>query len=161
MKSLYTKSEEIPPTPLPTLYVKSLVSWGGPEVAIRMIFQKAREQAPCFLIWEDLDSIIDDSNRSFFLNELDGLENNDGILVIGTTNHLDRLDPGIVKRPSRFDRKYLFDNPAVEERKTYVDYWRFVHFTHSILRKHTVSNLKSEFTERSSPTHPSSSQMNL
>ena len=57
------------------------------------------------LILEDLDSLINDKNRSFFLNQLDGLENNDGLLVIGSTNHYDRLDPAITKRPSRFDRK--------------------------------------------------------
>ena len=57
------------------------------------------------LILEDLDSLINDANRSFFLNQLDGLENNDGLLVIGSTNHYDRLDPAITKRPSRFDRK--------------------------------------------------------
>ncbi|KAF3941064.1 Paraplegin [Dactylella cylindrospora] len=124
MKALYTPTPDIPALPLPSLYVKTLAGWGPPEFAIRDVFMKAREQAPCFLIWEDLDSIIDDSNRSFFLNELDGLEDNNGLLVIGTTNHLDRLDPGIIKRPSRFDRKYLFDNPAIAEREKYVEYWR-------------------------------------
>ncbi|KAK6534005.1 hypothetical protein TWF281_005345 [Arthrobotrys megalospora] len=124
MKALYTPNESIPPLPIPSLYVKTLAGWGPPEFSIRAIFEKAREQSPCFLIWEDLDSIIDDSNRSFFLNELDGLEDNNGILVIGTTNHLDRLDPGIIKRPSRFDRKYLFDNPSDSERVRYVEYWR-------------------------------------
>ena len=33
--------------------------------------------------------------RSYFLNEIDGLKNNDGIFIVGSTNHLDRLDPGI------------------------------------------------------------------
>ena len=70
-----------------------------------LVFAKARIEAPCVLILEDLDSLINDSNRSFFLNQLDGLENNDGLLVIGSTNHYDRLDPAITKRPSRFDRK--------------------------------------------------------
>ncbi|KAF3932998.1 Spastin [Dactylellina cionopaga] len=124
IKALYSPSESIPALPLPSLYVKTLASWSPPEYSIRAIFQKAREQSPCFLIWEDLDSIINDANRSFFLNELDGLEDNNGILVIGTTNHLDRLDPGIIKRPSRFDRKYLFDNPEDPERVRYVEYWR-------------------------------------
>ncbi|EWC47437.1 hypothetical protein DRE_00405 [Drechslerella stenobrocha 248] len=124
MKALYTPTPSNPPLPVPCLYVKTLASYGPPEFAIRTVFEKARQQAPCLVIWEDLDSIIDDSNRSFFLNELDGLEDNNGILVIGTTNHLDRLDPGIIKRPSRFDRKYLFDNPADEERVKYVEYWR-------------------------------------
>ena len=69
------------------------------------VFAKARAEAPCVLILEDLDSLINDGNRSFFLNQLDGLEDNDGLLVIGSTNHYDRLDPAITKRPSRFDRK--------------------------------------------------------
>lgn len=44
--------------------------------------------------------------------------------MIASTNHLERLDPGIAKRPSRFDRKYLFDVPNKEERIQYCDYWR-------------------------------------
>jgi len=62
--------------------------------------------------------------RSFFLNQVDGLSKNDGILMVGSTNHLDRLDPGISKRPSRFDRKYLFPNPTLEERTLYAEFWR-------------------------------------
>ena len=61
--------------------------------------------APCLLIFEDLDSMIDDDNRSYFLNEVDGMDVNDGLLMIATTNHFDRLDPGLSNRPSRFDRK--------------------------------------------------------
>lgn len=44
--------------------------------------------------------------------------------MVGSTNHLDRLDPGIAKRPSRFDRKYHFKIPAYEERILYVEYWK-------------------------------------
>jgi len=84
-----------------TLYLGYL----GDEYSMEMVFGKARELAPCVIILEDLDSLINDSNRSYFLNQLDGLEGNDGLLVIGTTNHFDRLDPGISSRPSRFDRK--------------------------------------------------------
>lgn len=54
---------------------------------------------------EDLDSVVSDDVRSYFLNAVDGIAKNDGIFMIGSTNHLDRLDPGIAKRPSRFDRK--------------------------------------------------------
>ena len=46
-----------------------------------MIFERARQEAPCLLIFEDLDSLITDNNRSFFLNEVDGLEDNDGLLM--------------------------------------------------------------------------------
>lgn len=44
--------------------------------------------------------------------------------MVGSTNHLDRLDPGIAKRPSRFDRKYKFDNPTEKEREMYMHYWQ-------------------------------------
>ncbi|KAL8736842.1 MAG: hypothetical protein Q9181_002285 [Wetmoreana brouardii] len=112
------------PSPIPTLYVRSLSAYGGPEAAIASIFSEARKQAPCLLVFEDLDSIITDSVRSYFLNEVDGLESNDGILMVGSTNHLERLDPGISKRPSRFDRKYLFPEPDMEERIAYCEFWR-------------------------------------
>ena len=39
---------------------------------------------------------------------------------------VDRLDAGISKRPSRFDRKYHFALPATPERIQYCNYWRFV-----------------------------------
>jgi hypothetical protein len=81
------------------------VGFLGEEAAMALVFDKARQTSPCVIILEDLDSLINDSNRSFFLNQLDGLEDNDGLLVIGTTNHFDRLDPGLSTRPSRFDRK--------------------------------------------------------
>lgn len=111
------------PNPIPTLYVKSL----GRSCAqddIREIFQKARHTAPCLLVLEDIDSLVTNSVRSFFLNEVDGLEGNDGIMMIGSTNYLDKLDAGISKRPSRFDRKYHFALPAEAERTRYCEFWR-------------------------------------
>ncbi|KAL2067407.1 hypothetical protein VTL71DRAFT_1832 [Oculimacula yallundae] len=107
-----------------SLYVKTFNSYGGPEYGIRQIFLMARRMAPCLLIFEDIDSLVSPMVRSYFLNEVDGLESNHGILMIGSTNHLDRLDPGIAKRPSRFDRKYFFDVPSRDERVQYGDYWR-------------------------------------
>jgi len=126
---------------LPAANFQRLTGWAGEEFAMAQVFGKARAEAPCVLILEDLDSLIDDANRSFFLNQLDGLENNDGLLVIGSTNHYERLDPAITKRPSRFDRKLfvyfhyspctgrsldqsLFDNPTHDERVLYVEYWQ-------------------------------------
>jgi len=109
---------------VPTLYVRSLSSFGGPEYALGQIFAKARQQAPCLLVFEDLDSIVHDDARSYFLNEVDGLRTNDGILMLGSTNHLDRLDPGIAKRPSRFDRKYYFPNPDRPQRVQYAHFWQ-------------------------------------
>ncbi|KAF9006566.1 P-loop containing nucleoside triphosphate hydrolase protein [Cyathus striatus] len=106
------------------LYVKSFQSYKGEEGAMADVFNKARQVSPCVVILEDLDSLINDGNRSYFLNQMDGLEGNDGLLIIGTTNHFDRLDPGLSTRPSRFDRKYKFDDPDLEERKLYVQYWQ-------------------------------------
>jgi len=107
----------------PCLYVKSFRSQGPDEFSIRAVFDRARMAAPCILVLEDLDSLVTPSNRSFFLNELDGFAGNTGILTLATTNHPERLDPAIVDRPSRFDRKYPFDLPAVEERRAYIARW--------------------------------------
>lgn len=119
MHALYDRAD-----PIPTLYVRSLESFLGPEHSISQVFGRARQVAPCFLVFEDLDSIVTDKVRSYFLNEVDGLESNDGILMIGSTNHLERLDPGIKNRPSRFDRKYLFPEPNLAQRIQYCEYWR-------------------------------------
>lgn len=120
MASLYSR-----PDPIPSLYVKSFeTNCQTEQYAIRQIFQQARSMAPCLLIFEDLDSLVNDDIRSYFLNEVDGLESNDGILMIGSTNHLNKLDPAISKRPSRFDRKYHFKIPGEDERRAYVEYWR-------------------------------------
>jgi SpoVK/Ycf46/Vps4 family AAA+-type ATPase len=94
------------------------------RTGIKQVFERARREAPCLVVFEDIDSLITDNNRSFFLNEVDGLEDNDGLLMVcvagytnptnaddlvavqlATTNHFDRLDPALSNRPSRFDRK--------------------------------------------------------
>lgn len=108
----------------PCLYLKSLKSrYQNEDRSIRQVFDKARESAPCILVMEDLDALIDNENRSFFLNELDGFRKNEGLLSIATTNHPDKLDPAIVDRPSRFDRKYHFELPAQPERVAYLKWW--------------------------------------
>lgn len=88
-----------------TAYTFLRSGWKGDEGGIADVFEKARQMSPCVVIFEDLDSLINDGNRSFFLNQLDGIEGNDGLLIIATTNHFERLDPGLSSRPSRFDRK--------------------------------------------------------
>lgn len=109
---------------IPSLYVKNLDNCSyGPKHSIRDIFSRARTMAPCLLIFEDLDSLVTDKIRAYFLNEVDGLESNDGICMIGSTNHLNKLDPAIAKRPSRFDRKYHFGLPGLAEREAYCAYW--------------------------------------
>ena len=76
------------------------------------------------LVLEDIETIVTPLTRSYFFNEVDGLGNNDGILMLASTNFLNRLDPGLSKRPSRFDRKYLFPLPNRHERELYAQYWR-------------------------------------
>ncbi|KAL9628784.1 MAG: hypothetical protein Q9164_007146, partial [Protoblastenia rupestris] len=119
MHSLSTR-----PDPVPTLYVKTFAGCHNEAYAIRQVFEKARSTTPCLLIFEDLDSLVKEKVRSFFLNEVDGLEDNDGLMIIGSTNYLEKLDPSITKRPSRFDRKYHFALPATAERIRYCEYWR-------------------------------------
>jgi len=44
--------------------------------------------------------------------------------MIGSTNHLDKLDPAFKSRPSRFDRKFEFKDPDEGERVLYCEFWR-------------------------------------
>ena len=68
--------------------------------------------------------MVKDENRSFFLNQLDGFEENHGLIVLATTNHPERIDVAIVDRPSRFDRKYHFGLPSKTEQQTFLESWR-------------------------------------
>ena len=145
----------------PSLYVKSAPSTNN----IRQVFLLARFMAPCLLIFEDIDTVVTEYTRSYFFNEVDGLgtllwaqpppsldqfssdvyystENNDGIFMVASTNHLDRLDPGLSSRPSRFDRKYLFPLPSESERILYCSYWR---------SKLAKRNVKIEFPKKLCP----------
>jgi AAA+ superfamily predicted ATPase len=111
-------------TKRPCLYVKSLKScWGIDHDRIRAVFTRARKTTPSIIVLEDLDSLIDEENRAFFLNELDGFAANTGVVVLATTNHPEKLDPAILDRPSRFDRKYYFNLPAEHERRAYLVSW--------------------------------------
>ncbi|KAL8976842.1 MAG: hypothetical protein Q9205_007237 [Flavoplaca limonia] len=72
---------------VPTLYVKSLGQHADQDDI-------------------HIDSLVSDKVKRLFLNEIDGLEATDGVMVIGSNNYSDRLDAGIAKRPSRFDRRF-------------------------------------------------------
>ncbi len=109
---------------LPTIYVKSFKSDCCPEEdQIRQVFERARRLAPAIVVIEDLDSHIGEANRSVFLNELDGFTRNEGLIVLASTNHPERLDPSLLDRPSRFDRKYHFPLPELAERAAYLSRW--------------------------------------
>jgi len=107
------------------LYVQSLSHNNyTSEQLWQIVFERARKLRPCVLVLEDLDSMVKDENRSFFLNQLDGFEENHGLIVLATTNHPERIDVAIVDRPSRFDRKYYFGLPSKLERQTFLDSWQ-------------------------------------
>lgn len=73
------------------------------------------------LIFEDVDTVASSlGRRSSFLNFLDGVNQLDNTLVIATTNHPNRLDTALVKRPSRFDKLYKIDFPNLESRKKFL-----------------------------------------
>ncbi|MCW5806960.1 MAG: ATP-binding protein [Deltaproteobacteria bacterium] len=109
---------------IPCLYVQSFdAQYATSQASIEEVFRRARSTAPCVLVLEDLDALLTDGCRSFFLNELDGFATNHGVITIATTNHPERLDASIVDRPSRFDRKYHFDLPAAATRALYVAAW--------------------------------------
>jgi hypothetical protein len=105
---------------IPTLYVKTAPY----EYHIKNVFDQARRLSPCMLVLEDIETIVTPQTRSYFFNQMDGLEDNSGLFVVASTNYLDRLDPGLTSRPSRFDRKYLFPIPNEHERTLYCEYWR-------------------------------------
>ncbi len=101
---------------------------GESEKAIREIFRKARQAAPCIIFFDEIESIIprkdfvDDSsgvtNRvsSQFLSEMDGVEELSDVIVIGATNRPDLIDPAAM-RPGRLDR--LIYVPPPDEKARY------------------------------------------
>ncbi len=94
----------------------------GPQ-KIRALFKKARKCAPCIVFIDEFDSIgerrnytgtgIDKENNRIItamLNEMDGFDEKDGVLVVGATNSYNSLDGALI-RPGRFDKKYNIGNP--------------------------------------------------
>jgi AAA+ superfamily predicted ATPase len=106
------------------LYVRSFSGGHASEFQhISDIFERARSSTPALLIFEDLDTLVSPQNRSYLLNEMDGFSLNSGILTIATANDPARLDPALLNRPSRFDRRYEFSNPETLERAKYLQFF--------------------------------------
>jgi hypothetical protein len=105
---------------LPFLYVTNLQHHNGAAGAIEEIFSKARKLAPCVLCFEDLDSLITENVRTIFLNAMDGFGGMNGVLTLATTNHPEKIDPALLNRPSRFDRKVVIPYPAKHECEAYL-----------------------------------------
>jgi transitional endoplasmic reticulum ATPase len=106
-----------------------LSKWvGESEKAVREIFRKARQAAPCVIFLDELDSIAPARGGSFgdshvtervisqILTELDGIEELQEVVVIGATNRPDIIDPALL-RPGRFDRLLYVPIPNEEARK--------------------------------------------
>ncbi|MFN3384318.1 MAG: CDC48 family AAA ATPase [Archaeoglobaceae archaeon] len=104
-----------------------LSKWlGESEKAVRKIFRKARQVAPCIIFFDEIDAIaqmrgIDEGSRAVervlnqLLIELDGLEELQGVVVIAATNRPDILDPALL-RPGRFDRLVYVRPPDKKSR---------------------------------------------
>ena len=75
------------PKPVLTLIIKTLAQRLDPRISVRQIFKKAQQIAPCLLLFKDIDSLIIDQVRIYFFNEVDGLKDNKGILMIDSTNN--------------------------------------------------------------------------
>lgn len=69
------------------------------------VFRRWTEEAPCILVVEDLDWLLERVDVSSFLNLIDGVDSSatGGLLLVATTNHPERLDPAVNNRPGRFD----------------------------------------------------------
>jgi len=109
---------------LNTMYIRGFKSkYSSDEKNISEVFKRARSCAPVLMVLEDLDPTVDASNRTHFLNELDGFAMNSGIFIIASANDPAKLDPALVNRPSRFDRRYVFELPAAPERSKYLQFF--------------------------------------
>ncbi len=100
---------------------------GESERAVREIFRKARQAAPCIIFFDELDALaprrgsMGDSHTtervvSQLLTEIDGIEELRGVLILAATNRIDRIDPALL-RPGRFDLLLEMPLPDVAARQ--------------------------------------------
>ena len=95
---------------------------------VRDLFKEAKKAAPCLIFIDEIDTIgrrrgsgngggHDEREQTLnqLLSEMDGFEDNEGVIVIGATNRADVLDPALL-RAGRFDRQVTVDLPNKDER---------------------------------------------
>lgn len=100
--------------------------FGESERRIRFLFAKAREVAPCVILFDELDAIaaprggdyarVNDSIVNQLLTEMDGLRGGNDVFVIGTTNRSELIDQALL-RPGRFDYQIFVPLPDLLARK--------------------------------------------
>lgn len=99
---------------------------GESEKAIRQIFKRAKQMAPCIIFFDEIDSITPKrgtraENASIermvnqILTSMDGIEGLENVTVMAATNRPDMMDPALL-RPGRFDKMILIGKPDLESR---------------------------------------------
>ena len=117
----------------------TFISVSGPEVVskykgdseerLRAVFERAREEAPSIVFFDEIDSVapkredgggMEDRIVGQLLSLMDGLEARGEVIVIGATNRVDDLDPAL-RRGGRFDREIEIGVPGVAGRREILD----------------------------------------
>ena len=99
---------------------------GESEKAIRQIFKRAKQMAPCIIFFDEIDSITpkrgsraDNASIERMVNQIltsmDGVEGLENVTVMAATNRPDMMDPALL-RPGRFDKIILIGKPDLESR---------------------------------------------
>jgi len=100
---------------------------------IRQLFEDAKKSAPCIIFIDEIDSLglsrkrqgnfsYKDSTLHQLLTEMDGFEQNSGVIVLAATNLSEHLDSALT-RPGRFDRKIHVPTPDVKGRREILEHY--------------------------------------
>lgn len=101
----------------------TLSPWmGEAEANLRNVFQRASQSIPCMIVIDEIElfgsrstSGVGSRLLSTLLNEMDGIEGRDGILIVGCARSLYALDAALI-RPGRFDDVLHVDYPNYQDR---------------------------------------------